>query len=94
MIDGTYYYGQWDISNKRCGLGILLFRDGSKYEGFWLNNIAHGHGRLIHNDGDIYEGQWLEGKAHGKGKLFQTFLKKPEADGFLSSNCSEPKELS
>jgi len=30
--------------------------DGSVYEGYWKNNVAHGFGRLIHADGDVYVG--------------------------------------
>jgi hypothetical protein len=30
--------------------------DGSVYEGWWKNNMAHGKGRLINADGDIYDG--------------------------------------
>ena len=45
----------------------MLWSDGSKYEGHWINDSANGKGRLIHGDGDIYEGDWVNdkiGRAH------------------------------
>ena len=39
-----------------------MWKDGSIYEGYWLDNMAHGKGRLIHSDGDVYEGDWLNDK--------------------------------
>ena len=44
-----------------------MWNDGSKYEGFWKNDMANEKGRLLHADGDVYEGEWLDDKAHGKG---------------------------
>ena len=41
------------ISGKKSGYGTQNWSDGSIYEGFWLNNTAHGQGRLIHADGDV-----------------------------------------
>lgn len=64
------------IGEFRCGKGILIWPDGSKYEGYFKNNKQHGRGRLIHSNGEIYEGNWLEDKACGYG--VHTYL-----DGFL-----------
>ncbi len=41
---------------------LFFFLDGSIYEGYWKDNMAHGNGRLIHSDGDVYEGDWLNDK--------------------------------
>ena len=54
-------------TDTRQGRGIQIWLDGSRYEGYWVNNKANGRGRLIHADGDVYEGEWLNDKAHGKG---------------------------
>ena len=35
----------------REGKGTQIWRDGSKYEGYWGNDMANGAGRLIHADG-------------------------------------------
>ena len=44
-----------------------MWKDGSKYEGFWANDMANKKGRLIHADGDVYEGEWFNDQAHGDG---------------------------
>ena len=61
------YFGQRDLCGQRCGRGIFLWADGSKYTGYWQEDKASGIGRLIHADGDVYEGQWKNGKREGKG---------------------------
>ena len=40
----------------RAGFGRQKFQDGSRYEGFWKNNVHHGVGRLIYANGNIFEG--------------------------------------
>ena len=60
------YYGEWEKNgNRRHGRGIQVWTDGSRYEGYWVEDKANKRGKLIHEDGDIYEGEWLEDKAHG-----------------------------
>jgi hypothetical protein len=39
----------------------MLFSDGSKYEGGWLNNKEHGEGVLMNSDGSIRKGIWMHG---------------------------------
>lgn len=46
---------------------MQVWKDGSIYEGYWKNNLAHGYGRLIHTDGDVYIGEWKNDRANGKG---------------------------
>ena len=63
------YWGETKKSSKiRHGRGIQVWIDGSKYEGYWLNDKANKKGKLIHSDGDIYEGEWKDDKAEGFGK--------------------------
>lgn len=38
-------------------LGIQIWPDGAKYEGYWRDNVAHGRGRFHHIDGDVYDGK-------------------------------------
>eukprot|EP01022_Parablepharisma_sp_SALTPOND_P023816 TRINITY_DN51_c0_g1_i1.p2 TRINITY_DN51_c0_g1~~TRINITY_DN51_c0_g1_i1.p2 ORF type:complete len:309 (+),score=26.64 TRINITY_DN51_c0_g1_i1:1133-2059(+) len=69
LANGAKYAGEWDVeTGKRDGFGMQLWADGSKYEGYWHDDMANGKGRLIHIDGDVYEGYWKDDKAHGKGK--------------------------
>ena len=68
LDNGAVYQGQWDLeAGNREGRGTQVWRDGSKFVGYWKNDKANGKGRLIHADGDVYEGDWVEDKAHGKG---------------------------
>lgn len=66
--NGGIYYGFWRTNtNIRDGIGLMIWPDGSRYDGNWSENRASGQGRLIHADGDVYEGEWLNDKAHGEG---------------------------
>ena len=67
LDNGAIYQGQWTKEGLRHGRGVQVWKDGSKYEGYWKNDMANGRGRLIHSDGDVYEGEWLNDKAHGRG---------------------------
>lgn len=63
MDNGAIYTGQWTKDGLRHGRGIQIWTDGSKYEGYWSNDMANGRGRLIHFDGNVYEGEWYNDKA-------------------------------
>lgn len=67
LDNGSIYQGQWSKEGLRQGKGIQMWKDGSKYEGYWREDMANGRGRLIHADGDYYEGFWLNDKACGQG---------------------------
>ena len=67
LDNGAIYKGFWSREGLRQGRGVQVWHDGSKYEGYWSNDMANGRGRLIHADGDIYEGEWFNDKAHGRG---------------------------
>lgn len=67
LDNGAIYEGAWSKEGLRQGRGVQVWHDGSKYEGYWSNDMANGRGRLIHADGDIYEGEWFNDKAHGRG---------------------------
>jgi hypothetical protein len=63
----SFYQGEVNINNKRHGYGILLRNDGSKFEGYWRNDIFNGWGRFIDYDGTLIESNFINGKANGKG---------------------------
>lgn len=54
--DGSQYSGQVDINKKKQGMGILISKDGSVYEGSWLNDSFTGYGRCMDSEGNYYEG--------------------------------------
>ena len=48
-------------------MGVQIWTNGSRYEGFWKEGVAHGKGQLIHLDGDLYMGEWKNDMANGHG---------------------------
>jgi hypothetical protein len=63
LDNGAIYHGQWTAEGQREGKGTQIWKDGSKYIGYWKNDQANSKGRLIHADGDVYEGEWFNDKA-------------------------------
>lgn len=62
----SIYYGEWDIKNmKRHGRGILLWSDGSKFQGYFKDDKVNIRGKLIHSEGNYYEGEWVNDKVEG-----------------------------
>ncbi len=71
MIDesGARYEGEVLEQNPaiRHGRGVLIWPDGTRYEGQFLNGYQQGYGRLIEANQDFYEGNWLKNMRHGSG---------------------------
>ena len=65
---GWTYYGAFDGNGHKTGEGVFIWEDGSRYVGYWLQNMANGKGTLYYADGDVYIGDWVNDKAHGCGK--------------------------
>ena len=64
--DESSYEGEWK-NGKRDGLGILCWKDVSKFIGEFIEDKVLGFGKLIHEDGDIYTGYWNDFQAQGIG---------------------------
>jgi len=48
MGNGFVYQGEWSIiTNQRDGRGVQIWPNGSRYDGWWLNDSASGYGRLV-----------------------------------------------
>lgn len=45
----------------------IIFPDGAKYVGQFLNGMKHGRGRFISADGSEYRGEFMHGEPHGTG---------------------------
>ena len=69
LDSGPQYEGEWDELGRLDGKGILLWPDGSLYEGYFKAGKLNGRGRLIHADGSVYTGEWKDDKAHGYGTI-------------------------
>ena len=54
---------------KRHGQGVRVWSDGSRYEGDWFADEAHGFGVYVGAGvaGVRYEGEWANGRRHGFG---------------------------
>lgn len=65
--DDSYYEGEVDRSMRPHGIGILVFKDGSKFYGEWKRGIRSGHGVLIDKYGQKYIGEWKGDKMCGHG---------------------------
>lgn len=53
----SIYSGQINLKNQKHGYGVLLTKEGMKYEGTWVNNKFTGWGRFIDTEGNIYNGK-------------------------------------
>ena len=52
------------------GVGKLISKTGTIYEGIWKDNQIEGICKIRYNNGDIYEGQFSYGKENGVGVKF------------------------
>nr|WP_242055484.1 MULTISPECIES: hypothetical protein [Nostocales] len=71
--EGTKFYGSFDQNKKLSGKGILLFKNGSRYDGKFKNGKYDGCGiysYLIENTSyRYYIGQYVNGNRNGLGRL-------------------------
>ena len=70
-IEGNYYEGMF-LDGKKDGNGLILYKNGAKYEGEIKNNLHNGFGKLTQLDGEIFIGQWKNGKINGKGVRYHS----------------------
>lgn len=63
----SFYFGERNRDKNRHGYGTLFLMDGSKYEGFWINNELSLYGRHIDNELNVFEGEFQNGNLHGNG---------------------------
>ncbi|XP_049910886.1 ankyrin repeat and MYND domain-containing protein 1 [Epinephelus moara] len=52
---------------RRQGLGVQEWPDGSRYEGGFVNGFKHGKGRYTWSNGEFYEGSFYKDYRHGDG---------------------------
>ncbi|KAJ7520736.1 hypothetical protein O6H91_19G020300 [Diphasiastrum complanatum] len=75
-VTGDVYLGEWKL-NKRDGVGIHTYKNGSRYEGEFKKGKREGHGTLFVAHGNkyrvVYKGYWSAGAWNGLGILFGKF---------------------
>ena len=64
---GSVYNGPIGPSGRPNGFGTLKYKDGSMYEGHFIEGLKHGQGKMSHRDGTVYEGFWENDLEHGQG---------------------------
>lgn len=55
------------VEEQRTGAGVQEWRDGSRYEGEFLNGFKHGRGKYTWGNGEYYEGSFYKDFRHGDG---------------------------
>lgn len=66
--DNVRYYGYWNVENNLYdGYGVMLWPDGSRYDGMFKDGKITGTGRFIRSNGDVYQGNLENFKANGYG---------------------------
>ena len=71
------YYGFWFIyiyfrdpnKSQKEYKGVIIYSEGTLYEGHFENDMENGEGRLIFQQLDVYIGEFFDGYRHGKGKF-------------------------
>ena len=77
------YEGEW-LNNRKDGIGIELYQDGSKYMGEHKNGMRQGLGTYNWSDGSMYEGEWKLNLMDGYG--IYKFKDGIICSGFWASN--------
>jgi MORN repeat len=73
---------------KRNGRGVLFFRNGSKFEGNYLNDMFNGFGKFTFVSDDINIKEWgFDGKWEGNKYIAEGIFK----DDDLILSCSSPQ---
>lgn len=55
---------------QRNGPGIMIWPNGSIYEGYWLLDLFHLKGIYYDSKGNIFEGNWFHGNLTGNGRFY------------------------
>ncbi len=63
---GNKYVGEWQ-NDKKCGVGVMHYPDGAKYDGEFRDGKINGKGSYFYKNGDRFVGEWAREKKHGKG---------------------------
>lgn len=58
------------MNGQIYGKGIMTWRDGSTYNGHYINGKKEGYGKFVFVSQNYYEGYWQQGKQEGLGTLF------------------------
>lgn len=65
--NGNVMEGDWTAMGT--GTGYLVFADGTRYDGPFVNGAPHGQGIKVWANGDRYEGNFVMGHMSGQGTI-------------------------
>ena len=90
------YQGSINYKNQKHGYGVSIFKNGTKFTGFWEENNFEGWGEMIDCEGNIYHGEFTNGNLNGKGVKYSingNFYKGQFKNGLRSGHgLEETKE--
>ena len=79
-----YYFGEV-LNNKLRGFGYYEnCKNGTKYEGEWMNSMRNGYGIEYYENGSVYKGQFYNGRKNGIG--FYKWIDKSSYEGEWLNN--------
>lgn len=86
------YLGQrHPLTGLRHGKGIMRYRNGCRYVGYFVNDCRHGYGKCWYANGCVYSGYWKDNMRHGVGTMTyvngDVFEGSWENDQRLDSRC-------
>jgi hypothetical protein len=65
---GSLYEGPVNpMTGCKSGFGTLKYKDGSMYQGHFIEGLKHGQGMQKYRNGTMYEGFWENDLQHGEG---------------------------
>ena len=68
-VDGGDHLKNCNDIHCHNELGYYRYKDGSRYEGEFVNGMPLGKGKCFYKNGDIYTGGWEDHSPHGKGTI-------------------------
>ena len=77
---------------KKNGKGIIIYKSGNKYDGYWEEGKKSGKGIYYFKNGDFFKGEWKNGKKNGKG-IFYYKDKNLEEEGFWEDDILKKEDI-
>ena len=65
--DSRRYVGDVDEAGLPHGHGVMIWRSGARFVGYWNGGLPHGEGVMTWEDGMGYAGTWRDGLPRGAG---------------------------
>jgi hypothetical protein len=70
LPDDSLQYRNCNVEFCATGLGQFVYRNGTRYVGYFANGNPEGLGKTFYNNGDRYEGGWKQNNPQGRGIMY------------------------